>query len=142
MSGLTLIQLDLKEEKLKDLLDEPAQKFLKADTILTMITRSYDLINFQIDINSGNQIAVSNAIYAIAAWMCFGTYGQSISNSLQLQDLGSYRINLEHYKEIAEQFSVLIGINLSQTTEQVVSDPIAVIDTGRSLLDEDDITSG
>ena len=142
MSGLTLLVLDIKEETIKNLLDEPAQKFLKSDTILAMITRSYDLIFEQIDINVTNQIPVTNAIRALSAWMCFGTYGQSISNSLQLQDLGSYRINLEHYKELADLYTSRIGVNLDQTTDPTLNDSIAIIDTGRSLLDEDDITSG
>ena len=140
MSGLTQSQLDLKEDVVKNLLDEPVQKYLKTATINEMMTRSYNLIFHQIDINAGNQIAVKDAIYAISAWYCFGTYGQSVSNSLQLQDVGAFRANLMHYKEVAQQFASLIGINLDKSNIPPVDDPIAVIDTGRSLLNEQDVS--
>lgn len=136
MSGLTFDQLKLKEAKVKELLDEPAVKFLKDTTVLALLSRSYDIAFFQIDITVTNQIMVTNAIYAIAAWHGFGTYGQSISTTLQLQDIGAYKANLAHYKEIAQQLAILVGIDLAKDITPVDDDPIAVMGVGGSLLDK------
>jgi len=135
MSGLTFGDLALSEDRVKELLDDPAVKFLKLTTITAMMKRSYNLINFQIDINVGNQDLVKDAIYAMSAWYSFGAYGQSISSALQLQDIGAFRANLEHYKEVAEQFAGLIGVDLNKETEPVYDDPIPIIDSGNSFID-------
>lgn len=136
MSGLTLSDLDLKEIEVKKLLDEPAVRYLKDDTIKAMTSRAYDLIFYQIDINAANQIIVVDAIYAISAWWAFGAYGQSISGALQLQDIGAFKANLEHFKVVAQQFASLIGIDLSMESNPTVDDPIPTIATGNSLLNE------
>ena len=137
MSGLSLNDLELKENEVKKLLDEPAERYLKADTIVAMTTRAYDLIFYQIDINAANKTIVIDTIYAISAWWSFGAYGQSISGTLQLQDIGAFRANLEHYKVVAQQFASLIGIDLSMESNPTVDDPIPIIETGGSLLNEE-----
>lgn len=137
MSGLTYVQLDPKLSVVENILDEPAKKFLKNDTIVEMMKRSYNLIFDQIDINANNQVIVLDAIYAISAWMCFGTFGQSISNQLQLQDIGAFRENLRHYKEVALQYAARIGVNLEAELQQPLSDSLPYINTGGSLLDRD-----
>ena len=136
MSGLTKEDLKLKEIKVKELLDEPAVKYLKDNTIITLMGQAYDLIFHQIDINAANQIIVVDTIYNITAWWAFGAYGQSISGALALQDIGAFRTNLEHYKEVAQIFASLIGIDLSDTSRPTVDDPIPTINTGNSLLNE------
>ena len=61
---------------------------------------------------------------AIAAWQAFGTYAASISETIQLQDIGAYRANLEHYKEIAMQYTALLGIDIF-TFE--ISPPVSIL---------------
>ncbi len=139
MSGLTLNDLDLKEIKVKELLDEPAVKYLKDDTIITIMGQAYDLIFYQIDINAANKIIVIDTIYNITAWRAFGAYGQSISGALVLQDIGAFKANLEHYKNVAQQYASLIGIDLDDDSTPVVDDPIPIIATGNSLLNEKDL---
>ncbi len=136
MSGLTLVALALKEIKVKELLDEPAVRYLKDDTIITIMGQAYDLIFYQIDINAANQIIVVDTIYNITAWRAFGTYGQSISGALALQDIGAFKANLEHYKIVAQQYASLIGIDLEDDSTPPVDDPIPIIETGNSLLNE------
>ena len=137
MSGLTQDDLDLREIKVKELLDEPAIRYLKDSTILTIMAQAYDLIFYQIDINAANKIIVIDTIYNITAWRAFGAYGQSISGALALQDIGAFRANLEHYKIVAQQYASLIGIDLEDDSTPVVDDPIPVINTGNSLLNEE-----
>lgn len=136
MSGLSQDALDLKEIKVKELLDQPAVKYLKDDTIITLMGQAYDFIFYQIDINAANKIVVVDTIYNITAWWSFGAYGQSISGALVLQDIGAFRANLEHYKEVAQMFASLISIDLSDTSTPTVDDPVPVIATGNSLLNE------
>ncbi len=141
MSGLTLETLDIKNATVESLLDEPAKKFLKPDTITAMILRSYNLVFTQIEITVGNQILVSDGIRAIAAWFCFGTYGQSISNVLQLQDIAAFEANLQFYKDIALMYGGKIGVTLDvsgNAADPTLNDPIPVINSGNSLLDTDD----
>jgi len=137
MSGLSLSQLSLKESEVKKLLDQPAQKFLKVETITSLIVRAYNMIFYQIDINTDNQTVVVDAIYAIAAWHCFGAFGGSISQSLQLQDIGAFRVNLEHYKELAQSAAALINVDIMEKAEQTLSDSIPVLETGGSFIDID-----
>ena len=137
MSGLTLAQLELKESKVKELLDQPAQKFLKIETITAVITRAYNMIFHQIDITSDNKTVVVDAIYAIAAWHCFGAFGGSISQSLQLQDIGAFRVNLEHYKELAQSAAALINVDIMDKAEETLSDAIPVLESGGSFIDID-----
>ena len=137
MSGLTLAQLELKESKVKELLDQPAQKFLKIETITAVITRAYNMIFHQIDITSDNKTVVVDAIYAIAAWHCFGAFGGSISQSLQLQDIGAFRVNLEHYKELAQSAAALINVDIMEKAEETLSDAIPVLESGGSFIDID-----
>ena len=135
MSGLTLLQMDLKEADVKVLLDEPAQKFLKTDTVKAHSTRAYNMIFYQIDINVANQIVVKDAIYAISAWHCFGAYGNSISQTLQLQDVDAYRANLEHYKELATSAAALINVDIMEEAEQTLSDALPILKSGGSMID-------
>lgn len=137
MSGLTLAQLELKESKVKELLDQPAQKFLKIETITAVITRAYNMIFHQIDITNDNKTVVVDAIYAIAAWHCFGAFGGSISQSLQLQDIGAFRVNLEHYKELAQSAAALINVDIMEKAEETLSDAIPVLESGGSFIDID-----
>lgn len=137
MAGLTLTQMALKESEVEKLLDEPAKKFLKTPTITAMITRAYNLIFNQITIDTVNQAIVTDAIYAIAAWHSFGTYGNSISAALSLQDIGAYRANLEHYKEVAMLFTSQINVDLSRDVAQTLSDELPIIKYGGSLIDID-----
>ncbi len=136
MSGLAKSALALKEIKVKELLDEPAVRYLKDNTIITLMGQAYDLIFHQIDINAANQIIVVDTIYNITAWRAFGAYGQSISGALALQDIGAFRANLEHYKDVAQQYASLIGIDLSDTSTPTVDDQIPILQTGNSLLNE------
>ena len=146
MAGLTFDQLALKIEGVKDLLDQPARKFLKSDTITTVLNRSYNLVNFQITITAnppttGNQIMVVDAVYAISAWMCFGIFGQSISNTLQLQDISAYEANLQHYKDMAIMAAGFIGVSIDTSSETgstpPLDDPLPVFTSGGSLIDQD-----
>lgn len=137
MSGLALDALDVKEADVKKLLDQPAQKFLKPETIIAVILRAYNMIFYQIDIDTTNKIVVEDAIRAIAAWHCFGAYGNSISSSLQLQDIGAFRANLEHYKELAQSSAALINVDIMTKAEQTLSDGLPIIKTGGSLIDID-----
>ncbi len=146
MAGLTFEDLELKIDGVKDNLDQPVQKYLKNDTITQMLNRAYNLINYQITITAnppteGNQILVVDACYAIASWMCFGIYGQSISNTLQLQDISAYEANIKHYRDMANMAASFIGVSLDTTDEAGSSppldDPISVITSGGSLLDTD-----
>lgn len=137
MSGLALIALDVKEADVKKLLDQPAQKFLKIETIIAVILRAYNMIFYQIDIDATNKIVVEDAIRAIAAWHCFGAYGNSISATLQLQDIGAFRANLEHYKELAQSAAALVNVDIMTEAEQTLSDALPVIKTGGSLIDID-----
>ncbi len=146
MAGLTFDQLELKNDTVKDLLDQPAQKYLKADTITVVLRRSFNLIDYQITITAnppvtGNQLLVVDAIYAIAAWMCFGIFGQSISSTLQLQDISAYEANIKHYRDMANMAASFIGVSLDTTNDAGSSPPLddafAVITSGGSLLDQD-----
>ena len=137
MSGLTLTQMQLKESEVKKLLDQPAQKFLKIETITAVIVRAYNMIFYQIDITTTNQAIVTDAIYAIASWHCFGAYGNSISSSLQLQDIGAFRANLEHYKEVAQSAAALINVDIMEKAKQTLSDSLPTIETGGSFIDID-----
>lgn len=141
MSGLTLTQLELKEEDVKALLDEPAQKFLKAKTIQVLYTRAYNTVFAQIDINADNQTQVKDCIYAITAWHAFGTYGNSISMTLQLQDIEAYKANLDYYREIAISCAALIGVVILLKQDEAkppLSDPIPILKYGGSLIDVDE----
>lgn len=135
MADLTFDDLELKEEQVKLLLDEPAQKFLKSQTIQALQRRAYNLVAFQIEIVSGNQVNVIDAINAIAACWSFGAYGNSISNSLQMQDIDAYRANLEHYCDTSKMLAAQVGVNLDPEVTATMSDPIPYINTGRSDLD-------
>lgn len=137
MSGLTLSQMELKESKVKELLDQPAQKFLKIETITAVIVRAYNMIFYQIDINTANKIVVVDAIYAIAAWHCFGAYGNSISATLKLQDIGAFRANLEYYKELAKSAAALINVDIMTEAKETLSDPLSILETGGSFIDID-----
>lgn len=136
MSGLTYEQLNPKEDNVKALLDEPAQKYLKSTTIVEMMKRSYNYIFAQIDINVGNQLNVLDAIYAMSAWMAFGAYVNSISAELQLQDPAAIRAVLNHYKEVAAQFAGIVGVNIEKEFKTVIDDPLPYINYGGSLLDK------
>jgi len=146
MSGLSLDTLEIKNASVESLLDEPARKYLKPDTITANILRSYNLVFTQIEITAnppitGNQIIVSDAIRAIAAWFCFGTYGQSISSVLQLQDIAAFEANLKFYKDIALMYGGKIGVSIDTSgkgIEPTLNDTIPVINSGNSLLDTDD----
>ena len=148
MAGLTFAQLDVKIDGVKDNLDEPVKKFLKSDTITQMLNRAYNLINYQITITAnppetGNQILVVDAIYAIASWMCFGIYGQSVSSTLQLQDISAYEVNLKHYKDMALMAAGFIGVSIEinddggSGTDVPLSDGIPVWTSSGSLLDQE-----
>ena len=140
MVNLTLIQLDPQVSEVKKLLDEPAQKFLKTDTIVALYTRAYNVFNHKITIDADNQIVVLDAIYAVTAWHAFGAYGNSIRRYLELRDIGPYEINLEHYKEIAVSAAALVGVDitLDGATDSVpLSDALPYINSGRSMLDVD-----
>jgi len=140
MVNLTLIQLDPQVSEVKKLLDEPAQKFLKTDTIIALYTRAYNVFNHKITIDVDNQVVVLDAIYAVTAWHAFGAYGNSIRRYLELRDIGPYEINLEHYKEIAVSAAALVGVDitLDGATDSVpLSDALPYINSGRSMLDVD-----
>jgi len=140
MVNLTLIQLDPQVSEVKKLLDEPAQKFLKTDTIVALYTRAYNVFNHKITIDVDNQVVVLDAIYAVTAWHAFGAYGNSIRRYLELRDIGPYEINLEHYKEIAVSAAALVGVDitLDGATDSVpLSDALPYINSGRSMLDVD-----
>lgn len=140
MVNLTLLQLDPQVSEVKKLLDEPAQKFLKTDTIVALYTRAYNVFNHKITIDVDNQVVVLDAIYAVTAWHAFGAYGNSIRRYLELRDIGPYEINLEHYKEIAVSAAALVGVDitLDGATDSVpLSDALPYINSGRSMLDVD-----
>ena len=138
MSGLALSALTgVKESEVKKLLDQPAQKFLKIETITAVIRRAYNMIFYQINIDTVNQTVVVDAIHAIAAWHCFGAYGNSISQALQLQDIGAFRANLEHYKELAQSAAALINVSIMTEAEQTLNDPLPILETGGSFIDID-----
>ena len=146
MSGLTFDQLELKEEDVKNLLDEPAQKFLKNVTIQALLKRNYNTVFSQIDITAnppatGNQLLVKDCINAVTAWHAFGTYGNSISQTLQLQDIEAYKANLEHYREIALSCSAAIGVRIlfeEEDAKPPLSDPVPFVKYGGSLIDVDE----
>ena len=140
MVNLTLLELDPQVSEVKKLLDEPAQKFLKTDTIVALYTRAYNVFNHKITIDVDNQVVVLDAIYAVTAWHAFGAYGNSIRRYLELRDIGPYEINLEHYKEIAVSAAALVGVDitLDGATDSVpLSDALPYINSGRSMLDVD-----
>ena len=140
MSGLTLLELDLTEAEVKKLLDQPAQKFLKTETIVSLNKRAFNIIDYQIDINEENRKIVVDCIYAITAWQAFGAYGNSISQTLQLQDIEAYKTNLDHYRDIAYNYAALIGIDLNrkkQDAKAPLSDSIPLVLYGGSLIDVD-----
>lgn len=138
MPNLTIEQLDLKASDIKQLLDEPVQKYLKTETIIALYTRAYNTIGYQITIDAANQTVVKDAIYAISAWHAFGSYGNSISSALKLQDVEAYEANLRHYKEIAMAAAALIGVDLlkeGNKSDPPLSDSLPIIATGASMLD-------
>lgn len=138
MVNLTIEQLGLSATEVKKLLDEPVKKFLKEETIIALYTRAYNIVGHQIIIDITNQIMVIDCIYAITAWHSFGSYGQSISNHLQLQDIEAYEANLRHYKEIAINSAAYIGVKLElnyEDTKPPLSDPLPIIQYGGSMLD-------
>ena len=140
MVNLTLLQLDPQVSEVKKLLDEPAQKFLKTDTIVALYTRAYNVFNHKITIDVDNQVVVLDAIYAVTAWHAFGAYGNSIRRYLELRDIGPYEINLEHYKEIAVSAAALVGVDITldgSTDSAPLSDALPYINSGRSMLDVD-----
>ena len=140
MVNLTIEQLELKASEVKKLLDQPAQKFLKTDTLIALYTRAYNSISYQIVIDTDNQTVVTDAIHAITAWQAFGAYGNSISQTLQLQDIQAYEANLRHYKDVASTAAALIGIDLLKLGDNAIpplSDPVPFISSGGSFLDED-----
>ena len=137
MAEIRLDEFTLLTNDVKKLLDEPVQKYLIDTTIAAMQKRAYNIVSSQIIITSENTDIVIDCINAIAAWHSFGSYGQSISNVLQLQDLDAYRANLEHYKEIAIGCANLIGIDLEAKAKPVGSDTIPILKVGRSELDVD-----
>ena len=138
MVNLTIEQLELKASEVKKLLDQPAQKFLKTETIIALYTRAYNSVTYQITIDSNNKDIVKDAIHAITAWQAFGAYGNSISQSLQLQDIEAYEANLRHYKEVAVSACALIGIDLLKSgtnQDSPLSDSFAFVSSGGSMLD-------
>lgn len=137
MADITLETLDIKDSEIKELLDDPVQKFLKDATIRAMINRDYNLIAYQIEITADNAENVKDAIRAMAVYECFVSYGQSISNTLQLQDISAYRANVENLKTIADRYAALIGIDMNMETTQPLGDPIAIIRVGGSINDVD-----
>lgn len=138
MVDLTFEDLGLQESQVKDLLDEPAKKYLKTATIQALQNKAYNFVAYQIDIVAGIQLQVKDAINSLAAWWAFGIYGQSISNSLQLQDIGAYRANLDYYKEIAKLSAAIIGVDIERSSKPVLDDALPVIGSGRSMIDVDE----
>ena len=138
MAGLSFTDLELKEEGVKLLLDQPAQKFLKTDTIQALLKRNYNTVFSQITIDSDNQDLVVDCIYAVSAWHAFGAYGNSISQTLQLQDIEAYKVNLDHYKEVAISCAALIGVVVLMTGDDAkppLSDQIPFVKYGGSMID-------
>ncbi len=135
MVDLTYEELDLKETGVKDILDDPAVQYLKQKSIQAVLTRTYDYFAFQIEIDTPRINIIKNAIYATAAWHCYIIYGQSISHQLELQDIGSFKANVEHYKMMAEQFASLLNVDLSRTSDPVLNDEITFFSSGGSMID-------
>lgn len=112
MVNLTFEELDLTVAKVKLFLDIRSAEFLQDETIVAVLQRSYNYVSGKITINEENQVIVIDAIQAISTWQCYGIFGQSISNVLQIQDIDAYKTNLEYYKSVAAEAATNIGITL------------------------------
>jgi hypothetical protein len=135
MSGLTFEELNLISEGVKDLLDNPSSKFLKENTIITSLHRSYNYVNSQLEITVDNTDLVKDLIYSYSAWQCFGAYPVTVSESLTLEDISSYQTKLKYYERLADQSASLLNVDLHKKQSSVDSNSVIIGDYGRSMLD-------
>ena len=135
MAGLSYEELGLTIEELKKLLDGPSGEWLKEETILSALRRSYNYYNAKVAINEINKIYIIDAINSYAAWQCFGIYPVTISGVITMEDVSSYQTKLKHFQRMAEQSASLINVDLKNKSNSTDSNPVSAGYSGRSMLD-------
>lgn len=134
MTNLSFRELKIERVDLENLLDDPVKEFLKSDTIDSILKRVYNFVSNQIVIDEMNKLNVIDAIYAIASWECNIIYGNSISKSIRLDDIGAYTTNINHLRMLAEKYAALIGVDLDRKTENTYNSPLPTCTYGNSMV--------
>jgi len=138
MSGLTEEQLELNNQEVKNRLDQPAIKFLEEQTITSLRHVSFVFIDSQLVIIEGNKELVKIAIYDICAWRAFGAYGESISQTIQMQNTFTFQSKLKFYETVAKSSCALLGIELNK---EIIDDNLEIPVAGMGGSDIIDYSS-
>jgi hypothetical protein len=137
MAGLTFVQVypDLEEarHKIQNYLDQPAQEYLKEETIDQILERSYNTVFFQTTIEVANETQIKDIIDAITVWHCYGAYINSMADNLQDSAKFEFMNKLKHYKEIAIGLGNLIGIDVKGDRIPIDSTQIVAGGVGMSV---------
>ena len=135
MAGLTYDDLGLTIVELKKLLDNPSGEWLKDETILSALERSYNYYSSKVELTETNKHLSIDAIYSYAAWQCFGIYPVTISGVITMEDVSSYQTKLKHLERVADQTASLLNVDLKNKTKSTDSNPHSAGYSGRSMMD-------
>jgi len=94
--------IDVSEQSVRDLLDNPAAKSVKTPTVEGNISRSKRIIEDVKD-PAALDTRVEDAVRAMAVWLTYGSYMEGIAQ--QLGNISNAdRIKLDHLRKVAEFF--------------------------------------
>lgn len=127
--------------QVRNLLDQPAEEFLKDETIDAVIKRGYNIVFSQSAISVSNLNQVKDLIEAIAVWHSYGAYVNTMGESLDGNMGDNYKGKLMHYKEIAVGLGNIFGIDISGQMIDI-RENLVIGGTGLSVYNDTDYYQG
>ena len=94
--------IDVSEDAIRALLDNPAAKSVASSTIMDNIARASRLVK-DVQDPVAKDSRVEDAIIAFSVWLTYGSYMEGISQQLGAISIAD-QTKLNHYRKVAELF--------------------------------------
>lgn len=114
----TINGTELVLQELTDRLDKKEGDRLDEDGLTLKLVIAADLIKSKIVETNENETQMKNATYAVAVWMVYGTYLESIASDLSGEIPVAIRSKFEHFEMIMNMYLETLGIRLDRKDKQ------------------------
>ena len=95
-------KLDVSDESVRALLDEPSRKSVPDTVVEANIERSLRIVT-DVQDPDAKKTRVEDAIRAVAVWLTYGSYMEGITEQLGAISVAD-QTKLDHYRKVAEWF--------------------------------------